>query len=325
MEFLSLHHHHHHHQNFFNNYGSHGGEVELGMDQASEMIYKNFRKNMEFDILFEKLKRNRYELQKLKQKRLVEKISLNIYLDEFNDYELNDHHIRSEVEEFEHLYLTSQRKLTKRIFLSKSNDINLNTVISATSTWMTPSKIQETKIIIQTVEDALYKSITLDVAAELEKLLIRNSQRDTCYAGIKEDSLYKKMTISKKKEKSAKKAIQAQPSHSHQILPQQQQKIYPNIIFYSQADDETVSTYSLNLENLSMIPFYSFNSCEDFDFDSYFMSSLQTSNIDTKKRKQKKYNTNYEKAQLTEANTDGQLAILEEITTTPTTTESIYS
>lgn len=285
MELLS-HNHHYHHQQCFNYCDGGGGG-------GGDLIYKNFRKNMEFDIFFEKLKRNRYENQKLKQKKLVEKISLNIYIDEFNDYELSEHTVR-EVDEFESLYL-------------KSSQFH---------------KVEEVKCVqeevpapIETIEDSLVKSITIDTSLELVKRL--NS-----LACCKEDALYKKTTFTKKKEKKLKRdqmrasscmpgfsmtstttaspATQTPLSHHYY---QHHQSIYSNIIFYSQADDETVSTYSCDLfssltnsSNVAsqqrVIPFYTFNANEDFDFNSYFLSTLKVCSLESSNNSFINKNTN---------------------------------
>ena len=286
MELLMHPHQHHLNQQLFFHYDTGGSEIS--MDQ-SEIIYKNFRKNMEFDIFFEKLKRNRYEHQKLKQKKAVEKISLNIYLDEFNDYELNERTTK-EVDDFEHFYLNRQQQ---RNAFRKAQS---STELAMPTSQHVIQDIAKNKV-IPTTEDSLFKTITLDISLEENKFNVNEINQ----TGPREDALYKKMTISKKKEKLTKKA-QMVTNVTVPAAPYPQQ-MYSNIIFYSQADEEIVSNYSFDLNASANgtissfnsngnappqpIPFYTFNLCEDFDFNSYFMSSLKICNFETKKRKQR--------------------------------------
>ena len=274
MELLS-HHHQYHHQPSFS-YCDGGGGGGLGGGGA-ELIYKNFRKNMEFDIFFEKLKRNRYENQKLKQKKLVEKISLNIYIDEFNDYELSEHTVK-EVDEFESLYLKNSR--CAKFDKEKEKPVRC----------------------VETVEDSLFKSITVDTSLELNRKL---SELACC----KEDALYKKTTFAKKKEKNKTKQQQQQQNQRDQMKsasgssPALLQQIYSNIIFYNQADDDIVSAYSYDLasEYAPAIPFYTFNATEEFDFNSYFLSTLKVCNFENKKRRQSGATTSHSRLASTSA------------------------
>lgn len=311
MELLMHHHHHHYNQPHFFTYSSGGGingeQSEFNSDQ-SEIIYKNFRKNMEFDIFFEKLKRNRYENQKLKQQRkAVEKISLNIYLDEFNDYELNEH-TSKEVDAFEHFYVSDQQK-TERNFVSFTSS-------------PPPVEILEKKKFTETIEDALFKTLTVDVVPAEE--IMNANKKNEISSGFREDALYKKITLSKKKDKNVK-SKQTLTNNTNTALASASSSSppnYSNIIFYCQADEEFLSSQpsfelNSNVGTLPSIPFYTFNSTEDFDFNSYFLSSLKVCNFDTnimnsntyvkKKQRNNKFTNNFQSPNLNRQDVESRM------------------
>jgi len=204
-------------------------------------------------------------------------------LDEFNDYELNER-TAQEVDAFEHFYLNESRgggfdqQKKERAF--------------------TPSNVNSSEIVRKNnahvdsvvVEDALFKSVTVDVTLAQEIILNATSKLNEISNGHREDALYKKMTVNKKKEKTVKKSSQT-PLVSNGAMgvaasSASPQPSYSNIIFYCQADEEILSTYSSfetnsNVGSLPSIPFYTFNSSEDFDFNSYFLSTLKVCNFET--------------------------------------------
>jgi hypothetical protein len=340
MELLMHHHHHHHYHNqpqFFTYGGGGGGggdRESSEFNNSSEAFFKNFRKNMEFDIFFEKLKRNRYENQKLKQQRKsVEKISLNIYLDEFNDYELNER-TAQEVDAFEHFYLNESRggfEQQKKDQAFTPSNVNSSEIVR--------NKAHVDSVV---VEDSLFKSVTVDVTLAQEIIFNATSKLNEISNGHREDALYKKMTVNKKKEKIVKKSSQTPLVNNGAGVAASSaspQPSYSNIIFYCQADEEILSAYSSfetnsNVGSLPSIPFYTFNSSEDFDFNSYFLSTLKVCNFETndnsnivnnnnsninnynnknnlKKKQRSKFNKNLQSVENgTNEQTESQLAVL---------------
>lgn len=295
-------------------------------------------KRGDFDLFFEKLKRNRLENQKLKQKQ--EKISLNIYIEE-----LNDENTIREVDRFESLYLNNNNN-DKSITNSNHHTINvnsnnesINSSSDITDDSLNKYKLDETNDNLvdklnevnlensidddvkqneinnykdqknknveiennnnknhinshnldeykEYAEDSLDKEISVSHENSTSKnhinLVNNNSSNVNSIKETKakkenlkslEDSLDKKKTFPKRKEKVANKTKNLAKNQQQQQQPPQQ--MFSNIIFYNQAYDEAFASLPTDLSSPQLnysIPFYTYIPNDAYNnYNSYFM------------------------------------------------------